>query len=126
MIPPGKPLYIRARRNKTVVFLCYDSTDNVASLKQKLCAAIPNCDKTPQQVRFYIRRPDGSGYVPLNETDSVTSAGVQNETDLYYTFNNQGTWEEIHTAEYEPLDEIGEEIEEAMPSTKREKGKGRA
>ncbi|KAI7882469.1 hypothetical protein K492DRAFT_206201 [Lichtheimia hyalospora FSU 10163] len=127
MIPPEKPLYIRARRDKTVVFLCYQPSDTIATIKGKLCAAIPSSGKTADDIRLYIRRSDGEGYNLLNDASKANASGIQNETDIYYVYGDQGNWEQVHTSEYEPLDEGDEEMEEDnIPSSKKEKGKGRA
>ncbi|KAI9491002.1 hypothetical protein BDB00DRAFT_835575 [Zychaea mexicana] len=130
-MPQGKLLYIRARRSKTVVFLCYESNDSIENLKQKLCAAQPGCDKSPDQIRIYARRSDQ--YTILIDSDSVSSAGLESESDIYFVYHSQGKWEEVHTEAYEPLDEgaAGEEEQDVdmhaeISHTRKEKGKGRA
>ncbi|KAI8147971.1 hypothetical protein BJV82DRAFT_594113 [Fennellomyces sp. T-0311] len=130
-MPQGKLNYIRARRNKTIVFLCYETRDTIESIKQKLCDAQPGCDKSADQVRLYSRRSDQ--YTLLNDADSVTDAGLQSDSDIYFVYYDQGKWEDVHTEPYEPLDEgVADEEDEdidihaEITPTRREKGKGRA
>ncbi|KAI7851680.1 hypothetical protein BDC45DRAFT_571842 [Circinella umbellata] len=134
-MPQGKLLYVRARRDRTIVFLCYEAQDTVQILKKKLCDAQSNSNQSPDQVRLYIRRSDQQ-YKLLNDTDTVSNAGLETDSDIYFVYQNEdGKWEEVHTEIYEPLDEGGpdDEIEgeEAemhgdIPHTRKEKGKGRA
>ncbi|KAI9263196.1 hypothetical protein BDA99DRAFT_509560 [Phascolomyces articulosus] len=131
-MPQGKLLYIRVRRNKSIVFLCYAAHDTIQNIKQKLCIAQPGCNKSPDQIRLYIRRSDQ--YSLLNDSDTVSSAGLESESDIYFVYQDEdGKWEEVHTEAYEPLDEGGpDELEEDaemhadIPHTRKEKGKGRA
>lgn len=90
MIPPEKPLYIRARRDKTVVFLCYHPSDTIATIKDKLCAAIPSSGKKADDMRLYIRRSDGEGYNLLNDASKANASGIQNETEIYFVYGDQG------------------------------------
>lgn len=92
MIPPEKPLYIRARRDKTVVFLCYHPSDTIATIKDKLCAAIPSSGKKADDMRLYIRRSDGEGYNLLNDASKASASGIQNETEIYFVYGDQGMY----------------------------------
>ena len=88
-MPQGKLLYVRARRNRTIVFLCYEAHDTIQNLKKKLCDAQPSSNQSLDQVRLYIRRSDQQ-YTLLNDTDTVSNAGLETESDIYFVYQNEG------------------------------------
>ncbi|KAI8329268.1 hypothetical protein EDC96DRAFT_60315 [Choanephora cucurbitarum] len=121
----SKPsMYIRAKREKTVLFLCTDPTDSVDEIKTKLCQALDN-KKTNDEVRLLVEDKSKSGFAVLENPKSLENNGV-----VYFVYfdKNEGEWENVNVVEPELLDDDMEEDEVSAPptSTKKEKGKGRA
>ncbi|KAI9471974.1 MAG: hypothetical protein EXX96DRAFT_582451 [Benjaminiella poitrasii] len=118
-----KIMYIRAKREKTSVFLCIQKSDSVQDIKTQLCKAIDE-DKKPDEVRLLVSG-HGNDHVVLENTKNL-----ENDQVVYYVYfdRTEGEWEKINVIEPQLLDEddeLEEENEQAM-TTKREKGKGRA
>lgn len=84
-----KPLYLRARRDKTVLFLCYQAKDSIATIKERLCSALQN-NKSPNDVRLYTRKQDDT-YTLLNDNDDAIKAGLQNGSDIYFVYQSNGS-----------------------------------
>ncbi|KAI8382990.1 hypothetical protein BD560DRAFT_385729 [Blakeslea trispora] len=121
----SKPaMYIRAKREKAVVFLCTDPTDSVDEIKTKLCQALDN-KKSNDEVRLLVEDRNQSGYTILENPKSLENNGV-----VYFVYfdKDQGQWENVNVTEPELLDDDMEEDEVVPPPTsaKKEKGKGRA
>lgn len=86
----SKPLYIKARRHKTIVFLCFQSTDTVLTIKANLSAALQGA-KAPNDIRLLKRNPDTAQYIELDDDQATASAaGIVNDMDIYFVFNNDG------------------------------------
>ncbi|ORY97274.1 hypothetical protein BCR43DRAFT_523486 [Syncephalastrum racemosum] len=119
-------IYVRARRQRTVVFLSLRANDTVGTVKKLLSEALQS-EKSAAQIQLFLAKADSR--VPLPDDDQTADAvGIQEESTLYFVFDDgQGGWEDVHIDEYEPLDDPEEEVEmKDAPSSKKEKGKGRA
>ncbi|KAI8393403.1 uncharacterized protein BYT42DRAFT_550932 [Radiomyces spectabilis] len=124
------PIYIRAKRNKTNLFLYVNLKDTIAEVKSKLCAALGG-DRTPEEIRLFLDKSDAEPAL-LEDKKTVDQSNVTNDALVFFVFYDKDNvkWEDIHVAEFESLDEGEDEDyemkEEMPPSSKKEKGKGRA
>lgn len=137
-------IYVRARRQRTVVFLSLRANDTVGTTKKLLSEALQG-EKSPAQIQLFLAK--GDTRIPLPDDDQTADAvGIQEESTLYFVFGDGqgketspslrtswvtlrllGGWEDVHIDEYEPLDDADEEVEmKDAPTGKKEKGKGRA
>lgn len=86
----SKPLYIKARRYKTIVFLCFQPTDTVYTIKKHLSVAVQGA-KDPNDIRLLKQIPDTAQYVGLDDDQATASAaGIVNDMDIYFVFNIDG------------------------------------
>ncbi|KAI7906775.1 uncharacterized protein BX663DRAFT_497548 [Cokeromyces recurvatus] len=115
----AKLTYIRAKREKTNVFLCIQKLDSVDDVKAKLCKALSN-EKKPEEIRLLVNGTKEE-YTILENTKSL-----ENNQVVYYVYfdRNEGEWEKVNVIEPQLLDE--DEIQDEEQITKKEKGKGRA
>ncbi|KAI8888574.1 hypothetical protein K501DRAFT_240082 [Backusella circina FSU 941] len=115
----SKPTYIRAKREKTTLFLCIDPKDSLNTIKNKLCLALDN-KKTTDEIRILVDSKLKGEYTILED-----SKGLENNAIVYFVYFDrvEGQWEPVKLVEPELLDDDMEE--EALPA-KKEKGKGRA
>ncbi|KAI8637413.1 hypothetical protein BD408DRAFT_395707 [Parasitella parasitica] len=113
-----KPIYIRAKREKTTLFLCVEAKDTLEQVKTKLCQALGN-DKTNEEVRLLVDGKKKGEYSVLEN-----SKQLENNLMVYFVYydTSDGLWENVHVVE-PALDEDMIDEEEAP---KKEKGKGRA
>ncbi|KAL9545035.1 hypothetical protein MBANPS3_007334 [Mucor bainieri] len=120
----SKPTYIRAKREKTTLFLCIELKDTLEQVKTKLCQALDN-KKTNDEVRLLVDGKSAGDYSVLENTKTLENNGI-----VYYVYydRNDGQWENVNVIEPELLDDDVMEEEEvpAASATKKEKGKGRA
>ncbi|KAL7316264.1 hypothetical protein PS15m_005385 [Mucor circinelloides] len=120
----SKPTYIRAKREKTTLFLCIEPKDSLEQVKTKLCQALEN-KKTNDEVRLLVDGKTKGDYSVLENTKTL-----ENNSIVYYVYydRNDGQWENVNVIEPELLDDDLMEEEEvpAVTTTKKEKGKGRA
>ncbi|KAI7889140.1 uncharacterized protein EV154DRAFT_515542 [Mucor mucedo] len=112
--------YIRAKREKTILFLCIDLKDTVDQLKTKLCQALDN-KKSSDDIRILVDGKREGEYKVLEDVKFLDNSDI-----VYFVYlQGNGQWEPINVIEPEPADE--DEIEEEEPQViKKEKGKGRA
>ncbi|KAI9255831.1 hypothetical protein EDC94DRAFT_219498 [Helicostylum pulchrum] len=114
-----KPIYIRAKREKTTVFLCIESSSSMEQVKTKLCQALDN-KKTSKDIRILADGRREGEYINVEDVKSL-----QNNDLVYFVYlQENGQWETMNIIEPESADE--EEEEEEVQVTKKEKGKGRA
>ncbi|GAN02954.1 hypothetical protein MAM1_0031d02404 [Mucor ambiguus] len=120
----SKPTYIRAKREKTTLFLCTEPKDSLEQVKTKLCQALDN-KKTSDEVRLLVDGKTKGEYSVLEDTKTL-----ENNAIVYFVYydRNDGQWENVNVIEPELLDDDLMEEEEvpAASTTKKEKGKGRA
>ncbi|KAG2193171.1 hypothetical protein INT46_010996 [Mucor plumbeus] len=120
----SKPTYIRAKKEKTTLFLCIETKDTLDQVKTKLCQALDN-KKTNDEVRLLVDGKNKGDYTVLENTKTL-----ENNSIVYFVYydRNEGQWENVHIIEPELIDDDLMEEEEipTTSATKREKGKGRA
>ncbi|CAO3608426.1 unnamed protein product [Mucor hiemalis] len=112
-------MYIRAKREKTILFLCIAPKLTVDQIKTKLCEALDN-GKTKDDVRLLVEGKKEGEYTLLESAKFLENSDV-----VYFVYLNQGQWETVNVVEPVLLDEDEMEQEE-LPAAKKEKGKGRA
>ncbi|KAI8075923.1 uncharacterized protein B0P05DRAFT_546944 [Gilbertella persicaria] len=117
-------MYIRAKRARTILFLCVEPTNSLEEVKTKLCQALDN-KKTSDEVRLFVDAKNKGEYTLL-ENPKV----LENNDVVYFVYfdREEGQWENVNIIEPELLDDDALEEEAPLPptTTKKEKGKGRA
>ncbi|CAO3637244.1 unnamed protein product [Cunninghamella echinulata] len=125
-----QPLYIRVKRNKSIIFLCIELKDTISDIKDRLNTVMKTTTSI-QDMKLYIDSKSGNNSRRvLEDTDTAESAGLENDILVYLVYfdHDKGKWEDIYVAEFESLDEVDENMEEYVDENikKKEKGKGRA
>ncbi|CAO0797010.1 unnamed protein product [Mucor circinelloides] len=92
----SKPTYIRAKREKTTLFLCIEPKDSLEQVKTKLCQALEN-KKTNDEVRLLVDGKTKGDYSVLENTKTL-----ENNSIVYYVYydrndgnesnSNQSSW----------------------------------
>ncbi|KAG1140780.1 hypothetical protein G6F37_008779 [Rhizopus arrhizus] len=117
----SKPYYLRAKREKVLLFLCYQPNDSLEQLKTNLCEALNN-NKTHEEVKLFIDGDKTGEYLPLESTKSIESGST-----VYFVYfdRQEGQWEPVNVVQPQLDDDIEEE--EPVPVVvKKEKGKKKA
>ncbi|CAO3701835.1 hypothetical protein G6F70_000815 [Rhizopus microsporus] len=117
----SKPYYIKAKRQKTIVFLCYQPTDSLEQLKANLCKALDN-GKTSKDIKLFLDTDKPDEYIPLEDTKSLENISVIN---FVYFDQDKGQWEPVNVVQPQ-LDDDMEDVEPASVVAKKEKGKKKA
>ncbi|CAO3641735.1 unnamed protein product [Cunninghamella blakesleeana] len=125
-----QPVYIRVKRNKSVVFLCIELKDTILNIKNKL-NTVMKTSKPIQDIKLYIdSKSNTNKHRVLEDSDTAESAGLENDILVYLVYfdHDNGKWEDIYVAEFESLDEVDENMDDYIDESakKKEKGKGRA
>lgn len=87
----SKPTYIRAKNEKTTLFLCIETKDTLDQVKTKLCQALDN-KKTNDEVRLLVDGKNKGGYTVLENTKTL-----ENNSIVYFVYydrneGNQQQW----------------------------------
>lgn len=84
-IHQSKSMYIRAKREKTILFLCIETSKlTVDQIKTKLCEALDN-GKTKDDVRLLVEGKKEGEYTLLESVKSLENSDV-----VYFVYLNQG------------------------------------
>lgn len=83
-IQQSKSMYIRAKREKTILFLCIAPKLTVDQIKTKLCEALDN-GKTKDDVRLLVEGKKEGEYTLLESAKSLENSDV-----VYFVYLNQG------------------------------------
>lgn len=77
-------MYIRAKREKTILFLCITPKLSVDQVKTKLCEALGN-GKTKDEVRILVEGKKEGEYTLLESVKSL-----ENNDVVYFVYLNDG------------------------------------
>ncbi|KAI8988237.1 hypothetical protein BDF20DRAFT_313830 [Mycotypha africana] len=115
--------YIRAKREKTILYLCIDKKDSIDQIKQSLCKALNN-GKTSDEVRLLVEGNTKGEYKLLESAKALENADI-----VYFVYydRDQGQWEDVHYSIPElDADDEEEVLQSPPPVPKKDKGKGKA
>ncbi|KAI9274251.1 hypothetical protein BY458DRAFT_150945 [Sporodiniella umbellata] len=113
----SKPYYIKAVREKSFLFLCYQPDQSINEVKSNLCKALDN-KKTHEEVRLLIQNDRQGEYTVLEDVSDI-----ENGSTVYFVYldTTEGQWETVNVVQPQLNDDVEEPI-----VVKKEKGKKKA
>ncbi|KAL6612567.1 hypothetical protein U3516DRAFT_901557, partial [Neocallimastix sp. 'constans'] len=78
---------IKVKRQKTIIFIEAYVTDNILTIKNKICKALRN-EKEPSDIRLQLEshKFPNEQYSSLDDDATIGELGLSNNTILYMTY----------------------------------------
>ncbi|ORY82227.1 hypothetical protein LY90DRAFT_282222 [Neocallimastix californiae] len=98
---------IKVKRQKTIIFIEAYVTDNILTIKNKICKALRN-EKEPSDIRLQLEshKFPNEQYSSLDDDATIGELGLSNNTILYMTYwiSKDGEWEVVDVPKFEPAE----------------------